>query len=75
MNVDLSRISLDYHLPVLSAGGSQVRISAKGIEVITGGKFEVKAGQHVFSGGQKVSVTAVNLPKLDFAKPPFSAQY
>ena len=75
MNVDLWGISLDYHLPVLSAGGSQVRISAKGIEVITGAKFEAKAGQHVFSGGQKVSVPAVNLPKLDFAKPPFSAQY
>lgn len=65
MNVDLSRISLDYHLPVLSAGGSQVRISAKGIEVITGAKFEAKAGQHVFSGGSGVSSSLPALPVLN----------
>lgn len=54
MNQSFAINSWSAATPVLSAGGSQIRISAKGIEVITGGKFEVKAGQHVFSSGQKV---------------------
>lgn len=37
------------------AGGSQIRISAKGIEIITPSKFESKAGQHIFTTGAKVA--------------------
>lgn len=35
---------------VLTAGGSQVKITGSGIFMTTGGKFEVKAGQHLFMG-------------------------
>lgn len=61
MNQQLAFNGLDIATPVLSAGGAQIRISAKGIEVITGAKFEAKAGQHVFSGGEKINY---ELPKL-----------
>lgn len=37
---------------VITAGGSQIKINSSGIFPITGGKFEVKAGQHLFMGGQ-----------------------
>ncbi|MFX7310346.1 DUF2345 domain-containing protein, partial [Acinetobacter baumannii] len=40
---------------VLTAGGSQVRITGSGIFMTTGGKFEVKAGQHKFMGGGSVN--------------------
>lgn len=36
------------------AGGSRVVINDKGITVITGSKFEVKAGQHIFKSGEQV---------------------
>ncbi|MCY3124751.1 DUF2345 domain-containing protein, partial [Acinetobacter baumannii] len=36
---------------VLTAGGSQVKITGSGIFMTTSGKFEVKAGQHLFKGG------------------------
>ncbi|WP_411692063.1 type VI secretion system Vgr family protein, partial [Acinetobacter indicus] len=44
---------------VLTAGGSQLKINASGIFPTTGGKFEVKAGQHQFVPGTKVNM---NLP-------------
>ncbi|WP_168397983.1 DUF2345 domain-containing protein, partial [Acinetobacter indicus] len=44
---------------VLTAGGSQLRITGSGIFPTTGGKFEVKAGQHQFVPGTKVNM---NLP-------------
>ncbi|MFV5362828.1 type VI secretion system Vgr family protein [Acinetobacter oleivorans] len=47
---------------VLTAGGSQVKITGSGIFMTTGGKFEVKAGQHLFSGGQTVTTDLPNLP-------------
>ncbi|MCG5227846.1 type VI secretion system Vgr family protein [Acinetobacter pittii] len=47
---------------VLTAGGSQVKITGSGIFMTTSGKFEVKAGQHKFSGGQKVTTDLPNLP-------------
>ncbi|MGL5160408.1 MAG: DUF2345 domain-containing protein, partial [Acinetobacter junii] len=37
---------------VITAGGSQIKINSSGIFPVTGGKFEVKAGQHLFMGGQ-----------------------
>ncbi|MDS7925355.1 type VI secretion system Vgr family protein [Acinetobacter sp. V115_6] len=47
---------------VLTAGGSQVKITGSGIFMTTGGKFEVKAGQHKFSGSQTVTTDLPNLP-------------
>ncbi|TPS01510.1 type VI secretion system tip protein VgrG, partial [Acinetobacter baumannii] len=46
---------------VLTAGGSQVKITGSGIFMTTSGKFEVKAGQHLFQSGEKVPY---NLPPL-----------
>ncbi|EXB48968.1 type VI secretion system Vgr family protein [Acinetobacter sp. 1000160] len=39
---------------VITAGGSQIKLDGSGIFPVTGGKFEVKAGQHLFMGGAKV---------------------
>ena len=44
---------------VLIAGGSQIEISSGGVLPTTSGKFEVKAGQHIFIPGSKVNL---NLP-------------
>jgi len=41
---------------VITAGSSQIKINGSGIFPVTGGKFEVKAGQHVFQGGASASV-------------------
>lgn len=46
----------------LNAGGSQLKINADGVFATTGGKFESKAGQHVFTGGAKVSYEVPTLP-------------
>ncbi|KWQ04797.1 type VI secretion system protein [Acinetobacter harbinensis] len=50
---------------VLTAGGSQLKINSSGIFPKTGGKFEVKAGQHVFTPGASIS-KSMQLPE---AKP------
>ncbi|MFH3910502.1 type VI secretion system Vgr family protein [Acinetobacter baumannii] len=47
---------------VLTAGGSQLKINANGVFSTTGGKFESKAGQHLFTGGAKVSYEVPELP-------------
>ena len=47
---------------VITAGGSQIKLNASGIFPTTGGKFEVKAGQHLFGGGAKVSISKITLP-------------
>jgi uncharacterized protein (DUF2345 family) len=47
---------------VLTAGGSQLKINADGVFSTTGGKFESKAGQHVFMSGAKVSYEVPQLP-------------
>ncbi|MCK4096256.1 type VI secretion system Vgr family protein [Acinetobacter radioresistens] len=49
---------------VLTAGGSQLKINANGVFSTTGGKFESKAGQHLFTGGAKVSYEVPELPKI-----------
>lgn len=54
------------------AGGSQIIINKNGITVITPGKFEAKAGQHLFKGGQKVST---KLPALPVPNQPYVLQY
>ena len=46
---------------ILTADGSQLKINGSGIFPTTGGKFEVKAGQHKFVGGQQVNYS---LPAL-----------
>lgn len=48
---------------VLTAGGSQVKITGSGIFMTTGGKFEVKAGQHLFMGGGSVNSSLPYLPE------------
>lgn len=50
---------------VLTAGGSQVRITGSGIFMTTGGKFEVKAGQHVFKGGAEIGMNLQGLPAYE----------
>jgi uncharacterized protein (DUF2345 family) len=47
---------------VLTAGGSQLKINADGVFSTTGGKFESKAGQHLFTSGAKVSYEVPELP-------------
>ncbi len=49
---------------VLTAGGSQVKITGSGIFMTTGGKFEVKAGQHLFMGGGSANANVPGLPDL-----------
>ncbi len=46
----------------LTAGGSQILLGGQGVLFKTGGKFEAKAGQHVFSGGKKVNTSRTFLP-------------
>ncbi len=47
---------------MITAGGSQLKIDGSGIFPTTSGKFEVKAGQHVFTGAGSVDVPAIDLP-------------
>ena len=49
---------------VITAGGSQIKLDGSGIFPVTGGKFEVKAGQHLFTGGAKVSMKLPHLPVI-----------
>ena len=51
------------------AGGSQIIINKNGITLITPAKFEAKAGQHLFKGGEKVNTV---LPKIN---PYYSGYY
>ncbi|WP_045436922.1 DUF2345 domain-containing protein, partial [Acinetobacter calcoaceticus] len=53
---------------VLTAGGSQVKITGSGIFMTTGGKFEVKAGQHKFLGGASVHNPLPYLPEKEKQK-------
>ncbi|OEY95162.1 type VI secretion system protein [Acinetobacter proteolyticus] len=47
---------------VITAAGSQIKLDGSGIFPMTSGKFEVKAGQHLFMGAASVSVPAIDLP-------------
>lgn len=49
---------------VVNAGGSQLLINAGGVFIKTGAKFEAKAGQHVFTGGQAINVQDIALKQL-----------
>ncbi|MCU4344440.1 type VI secretion system Vgr family protein [Acinetobacter pittii] len=46
----------------LTANGSQVKLNDSGIFPVTGGKLEVKAGQHLFMGGSSINPPALDLP-------------
>ncbi|MBP5992368.1 MAG: type VI secretion system tip protein VgrG [Acinetobacter sp.] len=46
----------------LTAGGSQVKLNGSGIFPTTGGKFEAKAGQHLFKSGKSSSFNVPALP-------------
>ena len=46
----------------LNANGYQLKINGSGVFITTTGKFEVKAGQHIFLGGSKA-----DLPKLTWS--------
>ena len=48
----------------LTAGGSQVKLNGSGIFSTTGGKFEAKAGQHLFKNSQIVQSSIPLLPKI-----------
>ena len=50
---------------VITAGGSQIKLDGSGIFPTTGGKFEVKAGQHLFKTGQALGVNIKGLPALE----------
>ncbi|MGB5885153.1 MAG: DUF2345 domain-containing protein, partial [Acinetobacter venetianus] len=49
---------------VITAGGSQIKLDGSGIFPTTGGKFEVKAGQHLFMGGAKITTKSPELAML-----------
>ncbi|MCU4407156.1 type VI secretion system Vgr family protein [Acinetobacter junii] len=49
---------------VITAGGSQIKINSSGIFPVTGGKFEVKAGQHLFMGGANAQAEIPLIPTL-----------
>lgn len=51
---------------VFTAQSSQLKLNGSGIFPTTGGKFEVKAGQHLFKGGASISP---NLPALPVFEP------
>lgn len=46
------------------AGGSQIIINKNGITFITPGKFEAKAGQHLFNKGNKVNFSLPEIPNV-----------
>ncbi|MFY5897811.1 type VI secretion system Vgr family protein [Acinetobacter pittii] len=54
---------------ILTADGSQLKINSSGIFPVTGGKFEVKAGQHLFMSSANIVVPKISLPTI---KTPYS---
>ncbi|MFK4050684.1 type VI secretion system Vgr family protein [Acinetobacter venetianus] len=50
---------------VITADGSQIKLNGSGIFPTTGGKFEVKAGQHLFMGGANVNLSVPALPRFE----------
>lgn len=50
------------------AGGSQIIINKNGITFITPAKFEAKAGQHLFKGGEKIIEEILFLPTASDGK-------
>ncbi|WP_205634327.1 type VI secretion system Vgr family protein, partial [Acinetobacter sp. YK3] len=57
---------------VITAGGSQIKLNGSGIFPVTSGKFEAKAGQHLFMGGASISPQMPVFPEMNN---PFILQY
>ncbi|ENX33694.1 hypothetical protein F889_02357 [Acinetobacter colistiniresistens] len=53
---------------VITAGGSQIKLNGSGIFPVTSGKFEAKAGQHLFKGGAKINTSLPILKEPVFAE-------
>ncbi|WP_288390001.1 DUF2345 domain-containing protein, partial [uncultured Acinetobacter sp.] len=51
----------------LTVNGSQLKLNDSGVFSTTGGKFEVKAGQHIFEGGEKSNYILPELPSIQYA--------
>ncbi|ENX35956.1 hypothetical protein F889_00655 [Acinetobacter colistiniresistens] len=49
---------------VITGKDSQLKLNGSGIFPTTGGKFEVKAGQHLFNGGANIVVPKISLPTV-----------
>ncbi|WP_336949320.1 type VI secretion system Vgr family protein [Acinetobacter junii] len=49
---------------LITAGSSQLKLNGSGIFPTTGGKFEVKAGQHLLKSGENAHATIPLMPKL-----------
>ncbi|ENW81802.1 hypothetical protein F909_01486 [Acinetobacter sp. ANC 3929] len=60
---------------VITAGGSQIKLNGLGIFPTTGGKFEVKAGQHLFMDGASVSPNLPALPALNLLPKELELKY
>ncbi|UTO20235.1 type VI secretion system tip protein VgrG [Acinetobacter sp. Z1] len=60
---------------VFTAQGSQLKLNGSGIFPTTGGKFEVKAGQHLFMGGASVSPNLPALPALSLLPKELELKY
>ena len=56
----------------ITGGSSQITLNSSGIFPKTGGKFQVNAGQHIFTSGVRVNV---KLPYLPDIKSPYILQY
>ncbi len=50
---------------VFKADSSELKLNDSGIFPTTGGKFEVKAGQHLFMGGAGVKMSVPALPRFE----------
>ncbi|RPE31077.1 type VI secretion system secreted protein VgrG [Acinetobacter sp. BIGb0102] len=53
---------------VITAGPSQIKLNGSGIFPVTSGKFEAKAGQHLFMGGAKVDFSVPKFNELNITK-------
>jgi type VI secretion system VgrG family protein len=47
----------------LKAGGTQLVVNGSGVFIKTGGKFEVKSGQHLFTSGATVNAQLPKMPE------------
>lgn len=59
----------------LIADGSELKINSSGVFATTSGKFEVKAGQHLFMGGASVSPNFPALPALNLLPKELELKY
>ena len=59
----------------LIADGSELKINSSGVFATTSGKFEVKAGQHLFVGGSKTNYVLPHLPLTEIKKDDLVLEY